>query len=689
MTRTGLVVVAAVVFSLARPAAAITLEQALSAPWTSQLVAARAAPRLAWVTERRGPSNIFIADAPRYEPRQLTHYTEDEGLSIQDLTISNDGKTVVFARRAGGPNDKGEVGNPTADVSERPRHELVAIDVATGVARQLTADHVRIPSQISPDGKWVAWSGRELTIASLTDDRKPRKVPAVHGTIGRLAWSPDSKAIAFEAMRGGHGFIALYRPGEDRLRYLAPSLDSDFLPRWSPDGKTLAFVRSLGAPQGAALIPQTATPFEIWIADVAGGSARRVFASGPAFIDGYPEMTGDKSFFYTGDRVVFAWEHDGRSHLYALATAGSAAPRLLTPGAFDVDDAQLAPDRGALVYASNQDDIDRRHLWRVRLDGGAPEALTRGDSIEWAPVMTPDGRVLCLSSTATTPGVPTEVARAQRRALVPPPADLPSRDYVVPRQVIVKAADGTEAHAQVFMPKGGGKHGALLYLHGGPVRQMMLGFHDLRYYHYVYAMNQYLASHGYVVMSLNYRGGINYGHAFREPPQGGWRGNVEIAEIRAAGQYLAALPEVDPRRVGVFGASNGGYLTVMALAKDPQLWAAGVDVMGVHDWSALMMRWVDSAASDFDAFKKLAVASSPISHIGTLKAPLLLIASDDDRNVPVSQAEDFLARLRGARVPVETLMIPDEEHFLDRWQTWTTIVRATAEFMDRKLPARR
>jgi len=696
-----------------RAARALTLEQALSAPWSSQLVAARAAPRIAWVTEARGLGNVFVADAPGFEPRQLTRYAADDGLSVHDLAISADGKTVVFSHRAGGPNDSGEIANPTADVSERPRHEVVAIDVATGRARALSDDLVTSSVAISPDGKWAAWTQKDLVIVSLSEPAapnkaadksvdkspdksgdkpampKPRRIPAVHGSTGRARWSPDSKALAYEVRRGDHGFIAVYRLGDDQVRYLAPAMDNDILPRWSADGRSVAFIRGVNQPRGAPAIPLELAPFSLWVADVASGRAHRVFDAGAALTDGYPDMTAEKSFVYAGDHLVFSWEHDGRNHIYSVpAGATDGKPRLLTPGELDTDDVTLSPDGKTLIYSSNQGDLDRRHLWRVRVDGGGPpEAVTRGDSIEWAPVVTADGRLVCISSSATTPGVPTEIAGAKRRPLVALAGDFPAAELVTPAAVIIKADDGTEAHAQVFRARGGAANKpALVFLHGGPVRQMMLGFHDLRYYHYTYAMNQFLAAHGYVVLSLNYRGGIMYGRAFREAQTLGWRGNAEMAEIRAAGKYLAALPGVDPKRLGVFGASNGGYLTVMALARDPQLWATGVDVMGVHDWSTFFERdaaW--AAASDHAAAQKLAVDSSPVGQLATLKGPLLVIASDDDRNVPVSQAVDFILKLRAARVPFEQLMIPDEEHFLDRWHTWLTIERATVEYLDRKL----
>ena len=109
-----------------------------------------------------------------------------------------------------------------------------------------------------------------------------------------------------------------------------------------------------------------------------------------------------------------------------------------------------------------------------------------------------------------------------------------------------KSEDGLEIHGQLFVPTGRTQPGpALIFMHGGPIRQMMLGFHYMDYYHNAYAMNQYLASQGYVVLSVNYRLGIMYGRAFREAPHSSWKGADEYKDVTAGARYLQSLPTVD------------------------------------------------------------------------------------------------------------------------------------------------
>jgi dipeptidyl aminopeptidase/acylaminoacyl peptidase len=384
----------------------------------------------------------------------------------------------------------------------------------------------------------------------------------------------------------------------------------------------------------------------------------------------------------------------------------------LTPGDYDVEDVALSADGASVLYSANEHrgdpaDEDRRHLWRVGVAGGAPRQLTRGQGIEWSPVETGDGAaVLCLGSTATTPAVPCRVAAVTGSALSAAasaggreplardlvPADFPAAQLVAPRQMIWKSGDGTTLHGQLFLPRDAPREGhslpALIFTHGGPVRQMLLGFHYMQYYHNAYAMNEYLASRGYVVLSVNYRLGIMYGRAFREAPHAGWRGSAEYGDVVAGARLLQGLPQVDPRRVGLWGGSYGGLLTALGLARNSDLFAAGVDFHGVHDWSVFLPRWENApglAAPDAREAVKLAFESSPNAAVDTWRSPVLLIHGDDDRNVPFAQTRDLAQRLRGRGVTVEELIFPDEIHDLLLWRDWVRAYRATADFFDRRL----
>lgn len=670
----------------------------MSSPFPTNLVAAENAGRIAWVFVARGERNVWVADAPNFEARQVTHYAGDDGMPIAALKLTPDGRTVVYARGSEA-NGAGEIADPTSGVEKRVQQvwaaEVDKGDLRSGDPRLLgdmgCGEEDCEDIQISPSGDFAVWSAKkQIWIAPISGKDKAKALTYARGSNSEPKWSPDGKKVAFVSDRDDHSFIGIYEFGRNTLRYISPSVDRDLYPRWSPDGSQLAFVRLVGKQMKQPLIPQLPLPWAIWVYDLAKDSAHEIWKSGPGLDDSLPELTEDGSFkFAAKNRIIFSSEQDGWNHLYSVATSGGPAT-LLTPGKFETEDVALSSDKTSVIYSSNQVDgdpldVDRRHLWRVGVEGGTPEAVTRGATMEWTPLEIA-GKVVCLGSTATTPAMP-YVVTAQGREMIAKsalPADFPSAQLVTPKQVIFKAADGWEIHGQLFQPKQSGPRPALIFIHGGSVRQMMLGFHYMDYYHNAYAMNQYLASRGYVVLSVNYRTGVMYGRHFREPQDGGPRGGAEYKDIVAAGRYLQSLSNVDAKKIGLWGGSYGGYLTAMGLAHDSDLFAAGVDLHGVHDWSAFKENFA-ADAPDHDAAVKLAFESSPNAAIATWKSPVLLIQGDDDRNVDFSQTVDLLQRLRARKVHVEELIFPDEIHGFLMWKSWIRAYGATEEFFGREL----
>ena len=256
--------------------------------------------------------------------------------------------------------------------------------------------------------------------------------------------------------------------------------------------------------------------------------------------------------------------------------------------------------------------------------------------------------------------------------------------------MIFKAPDGLKIHGQLFLPRGAksrDKRPAAIFMHGGPIRQMLIGWHSRGYYHGAYALNQYLAYKGYVVLAVNYRSGIGYGYDFRRAPDQGPRGASEYQDIVAAGQYLQKRPEVDPSKIGLWGGSYGGYLTALGLARDSELFAAGVDLHGVHDWSLRGRRregggWGISG----EDLMSSAYQSSPVADVYYWNSPVLFIHGDDDRNVDFIQTTDLVQRLRKlGKAHIEILIFPDEVHGFLRHDIWLKVYKATADFFNRFL----
>jgi dipeptidyl aminopeptidase/acylaminoacyl peptidase len=364
---------------------------------------------------------------------------------------------------------------------------------------------------------------------------------------------------------------------------------------------------------------------------------------------------------------------------------------LLTPGNFEVEYVAASENREQIIYSSNQDDIDRRHVWKVSANSDRPQAVTSGTGIETAPVFTSDNRtVVVLRSDARTTMRPALVAaRGELRDLAPEalPADFPANAMVTPQQVILSGADGLQIHGQLFLPRNandGKRHPALVFFHGGSRRQMLLGWHYMLYYSNAYGMNEYLASRGYIVLAVNYRSGIGYGLNFREALNFGAAGASEFNDVEGAGLYLRSRPDVDPARIGLWGGSYGGYLTALGLARASDLFAAGVDMHGVHDWNLEIPTFAPSYKPGEHADSaRLAWESSPLASISTWRSPVLLIQGDDDRNVSFSQTVDLAQALRKQGVEFEQLVFPDEIHDFLMHRTWLAAYHASSDFFDK------
>jgi dipeptidyl aminopeptidase/acylaminoacyl peptidase len=247
---------------------------------------------------------------------------------------------------------------------------------------------------------------------------------------------------------------------------------------------------------------------------------------------------------------------------------------------------------------------------------------------------------------------------------------------VVPENITLEAEDGIEFNTQLFLPSDlseGEQRPALIFIHGGSRRQMLLGYHHRGFYHMAYAMNQYFASQGYVVMSVNYRSGIGYGREFRNAEGRGGQGNTEYRDILAAGKYLQTRGDVDASRVGLWGLSYGGILTAQGLARNSDVFAAGVDIAGVHLWG-------DSLDPESVSWQ-----ASAISEIENWTSPVLLIHGDDDRNVDFSQTVGLVQLLRAHEVEFELMVFPDDVHSTLLYRRWVQAFEASDDFLERKL----
>jgi dipeptidyl-peptidase-4 len=725
-----------------------TIAQFLKPGLPTELVSARKADRIAWIAYEEGKRNIFTAAAPNFLPVRVTAFLQDDGIDLTSLRISDDGATLAFVRGSA-PNNVGWVANPSSDPAGAERAIWGARAGAPGAAWRLAEGN---NPELSPDGHYVLYvkNGQIYRAhvgpgpATTLIDRGDKPFITAWGTNSAPRWSPDGSKIAFTSDRTNHSFIGVYNMKTRTVSFIAPGVDRDTNPLWSPDGRHLVFVRRPGTPfglqspggsgttgapgapaatgrRGGAVAPGTAVPapaaaavppgaaavqnatasrsggagqgrggrggeaqippnapnaqvpglyraafvggytLSLWIADITTGEAHEFWHPG---LDEKVLTNIPSNLQWAGDSLIFQFQpqSDEWERYYSLNLSGGSATSVqltTTDGLIEnATSVSLSKDGKTLYYCTNAGDIDRRHIWAVSTSGGTPKQVTSGDGIENVPVTLASGKqIAVLSADATRPLSVAlwPVSGGGTHKVIYPKlgADFPMADEVVPTNVALKAEDGVEFHNQLFLPKDskpGEKRPALIFVHGGPQRQMLLGWHYLNFYHVFYGVNQWLTTQGYIVLSVNYRSGIGYGRSFRQAPNTGGRGNSEYRDVLAAGKWLAARPDVDPNRVGIWGLSYGGLLTAEALARNSDIFKAGVDLAGVH----LEGNSLDS--------NDVSYTSSAISEIDHWKSPVLLVHGDDDRNVNFAQTVGLVQLLRARNVYYELIVYPDDVH---------------------------
>jgi dipeptidyl-peptidase-4 len=744
-----------------------SMAQFMSAGYPLELVAAKKADRIAWISNDKGLRNVFTAAAPGFKAVRVTAFLKDDGVDTTQLAISDDGTTVSFTR-GHGMNRDGWVANPEADPNGVERAIWTA-QTTGGAAWRLTPGQNGL---LSPDGRYVAFAQdgqifrvpTAKTAPRVSDiDKGLKPFIRVWGTNTNPAWSPDSRKIAFVSTRVDHSYIAVFDLATRKVTYMSPSVDRDTSPTWSPDSSRIAFIRRPGTPfaqqsqggvgglgnppgpafnagnqgrgplnnargggsggggQGRGGAPQ-ATPVaprpgltnslftggyntSFWVADVKTGDAREFWhnAKDERVFNGINNIT------WRGDHVIFQLEPEEWTRFYAVpvadlteplhntgpvartavlgvdAPAPAPTPISLTPQVGQIESFSYSADGRYLYYGTNATDIERRHLWRVPTKGGTPEQLTKGVGIEHDPILLPSGKYVAAltadykrpQSVAIFPAATHTLDASEQKVIYPTlTKEFPSDAHVVPQDIVIKAADGLEFHNQLFLPKDlrpGEKRPAIVFVHGGPSRQMILGYHYMEVYHLFYGVNQWLASQGYVVLSVNYRSGIGYGRTFRTAPNTNQRGNSEYQDVLAAGKYLQGRPDVDAKRVGIWGLSYGGLLVAQALARNSDIFVAGVDMAGVHLYG-----------SNLDP-DNLAYKSSAISEIGKWKSPVFLIHGDDDRNVNFAQTVGLVSLLRAHNIPHEIMVQPDDTHETLLYKRWLPLWERMEVFLNKHL----
>ena len=666
------------------------IEDYLSPSFPTNLVVNHAGNSVAWVFNKKGVRNIYWSQPQNDKYDILTQFKNDDGVEINSLQFSPNDEIIYFVK-GNSVNTKGEPANP-AQLQTSTEQNIYALTIENKEVKKIAKGS---SFTISPDGKLLvfiqggkAW---KVNLTSTTYEMTP--LFNARGVVSSLQFNNKGNYVSFITSREEHSFVGVYAIENNTIKYLDPSTYIDSDPIWNPNGTQVAFVRRPFIRHEVLFDPKLTSdqPWQLKLVDVISGKATTLFTAdlgkGSVWTNDLP--AGDITLAWTkNNTIIFPWEKTGWMHLYSIGIENKKIQEL-TPGDGEVETVQLENDLETITYVTNISDINRRHIWSINSNGGHPTLLTPGKTIDYNPVFLNNGGITYLSASATQPAWPyyKKASETKMLALNEFPKNFPV-NLVTPTTISIKATDGKLAPAQLFLPNNYDatkKYPAVIFLHGGSRRQMLEGFNYSSYYSNAYALNEYFASQGYVVMALNYRSGIGYGLEFREAKDYGMTGASEVRDLIGAGEYLKSRKDVDAKRIGLWGGSYGGYLTAHGLAQRGDLFATGVDIHGVHNWNdeePTFTPWYDSLL--VSKYAQRAYKSSPVYYAKNWKNPTLFIHGDDDRNVPFTETIHMIHQLRRQGVEVDEKILPDEIHGFLMYKSWLQVDEATFEFINRK-----
>ncbi|HET8649400.1 MAG TPA: alpha/beta fold hydrolase, partial [Gemmatimonadales bacterium] len=393
-------------------------------------------------------------------------------------------------------------------------------------------------------------------------------------------------------------------------------------------------------------------------------------------------------------RVWWVSEADGWAHLYTAAADGSDR-RQLTHGTWEVNQVDLSADRRTFILHTSKASPFERQVYRLSVDGGEMEQLTTRPGGHDA-VLSPDGKMLAdvFSTANRPPELFIEAARPDApmtQLTTSPTAEWLSFHWIDPEIIRIPASDGAQVPAQIFRPQdlGAKPNGAaVIFVHGAGYLQNVDRWWS--YYYREYMFDHYLAAHGYTVLMLDYRGSAGYGRDWRTAIYR-HMGGRDLQDQVDAVKWLQREMGISPDRVGIWGGSYGGFITLMALFTEPKWFGAGAALRAVTDWAHYNHGYtgeiLNLPQNDSVAYRQ----SSPIYYAEGLEDPLLIAHGVQDHNVEFQDVVRLAQRLiELGKTGWELAPYPVEDHDFQRPSSWTDEYRRIAELFDLALlkPAR-
>ena len=618
------------------------------------------------------------------DPRQVTSKVlkrEVQPLSIEKLYMTHivggtswspDGKQVAFV----------------TNISGRNNIWLVSSD--GGWPSQLTISDQRQTDPVwSPNAKWIAFNSDhdgdeqwDLFVVSPQTGEVVNLTNTPDVAEEGQAWSPDSRYIAYMTKPRSSSTFEINIMDVLTKRYRAltkntPKELGNVAPIWSQDGKWIAFTQAHAAGKDSNIL----------LAEIATGKTTMLTPH------------SDEHIYQ-----ATAFSRDGKYLLITANTKGYDNAGLLdiatkkidwlTDEKWEVSSGSFSPDGQRLAWTANVDgntdvfvdDIATKRVTHLPLPAGVNELAGSVTSFS------PDGQQLLYYHNG--PSSPNDVwiydfgSKQSKQLTHSLLAGINIDDLVEPFLVHYPSRDGKwQISAFVYVPHNAPRdqtHPAIVYVHGGPTSQTVNSFNRLV---------QYLANQGYLVIAPNYRGSSGYGKEFMDANRFDMGGG-DLQDVLAAADWIQKTGYVDPKKLVVLGGSYGGYMSMMALAKAPDVWAAGVPIVPFVNWftevqneDPLLHEYDLATMGDPVKNKALWDDRSPINFVDRIKAPVLLLAGGNDPRCPKSEAQQVADAIKKRGGAVDLKIYENEGHGFARVENQIDAYTRLAEFLKRYVPA--
>jgi len=641
------------------------------------LVALAAAQTLPTPKAITDPKQISSKPNAEIEPRTLTIEKLFMTRQIGPATWSPDGKSVAFISNMSG------------------RSNLWVVPADGGFPTQLTVSDQRQNAPAwSPDGKWIAYqsdydgdeqwdiflvSPKTGKVVNLTQTREVAE--------SSPTWSPDGRYLAYEVKPKTSAAVEIdvYDMVMREVKHITtgtPQDKANSTPIWSKDGAYIVYTQEQAK----------GTDSNIFIASLATAKSTLLTAHKGEqlyFAHDISSLGGDdaQTVLFTSN-AANGYDNVGT---LLVGTHGEPHPgdvRWLTKDKWEISGGQFSPDGKHLTFSGNVDGNQEIYLWDLATGNSTALAIPKGvnEPSGGRSAFSADGsRLLYNHNGPTAPGdlwvyqLGTRKSQQLTHSLV---GGVRSEDLVEPYLVHYPSRDGKwTISALLYVPYNmarNGQNAAIVYIHGGPNSQTMNSFSRLI---------QFAANQGYMVLAPNYRGSTGYGKEFEQADLFDMGGG-DLQDVLAGVDFIKQTGHLDPKKIAVMGGSYGGYLTLMAVTKAPDVWAAGVPIVPFVNWLTEIqnedpgLRESDVATmGDPVKNKALLEERSPINFLDQIRAPLLLLAGGNDPRCPKSEALQVVDAIKKRSGSVDYKIYDNEGHGFARVENQIDAYKRVADFL--------